>query len=126
MHCWSCGKKIGDDAKFCPHCEAQAEPEPTKQEIKVVKEMMAQMTPDVLEELQAAFQQSDSGEEFVRSIMIGDCPACGGTETGDCEDDPDVDDICVGRCFACRSLWCCECGQLFPKGQTACSQCLDE
>ena len=123
MLCWSCRKEIADDAKMCKYCEAEVEPEPTDDEIATVKDMMADMGPEVIRDLQAVFNESETGEDFVRSIMVGDCPNCGSTSTRDCENDPDIDDICVSKCLDCGALWCPECGEQFAKGQTQCRHC---
>jgi hypothetical protein len=51
------------------------------------------MGPDLLSELRDAFDKSASGEDFVNRIMVGDCPHCGCSKTGDCENDPEI----IGR-----------------------------
>ena len=121
--CWSCGKEIPNDANRCLYCEAEVESEPTDEELRVVKDMLAHMSPDVISELRSAFEESQTGEDFVNRIMVGDCPKCESSKTDDCGDDPEVDDICVGRCFDCGQLWCLECGQLLQKHQATCSCC---
>lgn len=125
MLCWSCGKELPEDAKQCKHCEAPVEPEPTPEEMEMVNELLSDMGPEVLDELRAAFEGSSTGEEFVNRIMVGDCPKCDTSDTGDCGDDPEIDDICVGRCFACGQLWCLDCGQLLKKDSPACPRCSD-
>ena len=64
-----------------------------------------------------------AGEEFVNRIMVGDCPACGSSETSDCENDPEIDDPCVARCLACGQLWCPDCGEFFQDDQFADHDC---
>lgn len=117
MICWSCGKKIPDEAEFCPHCEAEVEEEPTPEERAAVADLLKGMDPEALRQMREAFDQSATGEEFVTRIMVGDCPRCGGSKTGDCDTDPDINDPCVGRCFECGQLWCLDCGELFTAGQ---------
>ena len=117
MNCWSCGKRIPDQAAFCPHCEAEVEEEPTPQETEAVAQMLDQMDPHIMQQFREAFEKSATGEEFVRSVMIGDCPKCGGSKTGDCEKDTEIEDPCVGRCFDCGQLWCLDCGELFAAGR---------
>ena len=129
MKCWSCAKDISDDAKFCPHCEAQAEPEPTEEEKAVVAEILGTFSPELMGEIQQAFKASGSGEEFVNRIMVGDCPQCGSASTGDCENDPELEDPCIGRCFDCGQLWCLDCGEYFsakPSIQHDCPMWDDE
>lgn len=59
-------------------------------------------------------------EEFVRSIMVGDCPYCGSKKTKDCEDSP-LKDNTIGLCLECVQMWCLECGNKFKPGQTVCT-----
>lgn len=113
MNCWSCQKEIPASAKRCPHCEAKVEEEPTAEEIASVQDALSEMNPELLQELRDAFDKSTTGEEFVNAIMIGDCPKCESSKTGDCENDPDIEDPCVARCFACGQLWCPDCGEFF-------------
>jgi hypothetical protein len=126
MQCWSCGKEVPESAKLCQFCEAEIEPEPTEQELRFVGDMLSRMPAEALEQLQAAFQQSKDGVDFVNRIMVGDCPNCGSSNTDDCDGDPEIDDICVGRCFDCGQLWCCDCGRLLTHKQPHCPACEEE
>jgi hypothetical protein len=123
MICWSCQKVIPDTAERCPYCEAQVFAEPTEDEKTAAESVLSSMDQDQINELRDAFAKSATGEEFVNRIMIGDCPTCGGSETGDCENDPEIDDPCVARCFACGQLWCPDCGELFKDNQFADHDC---
>jgi hypothetical protein len=122
MRCWSCGKTIPDDAKMCPNCEVPVEEEPTADELEAVEGLLSQMPADVRSQIQDALERSSTAEEFANRLMVGDCPGCGSSDTGDCENDLDVNDICVGRCFQCGQLWCLDCGETFAKGQVRCSR----
>ncbi len=113
MICWSCQGAIPDAAKRCPHCEAEVVAEPPEDMLAAVKDVLAGLGPEATDEIRSAFEQSATGEEFVNRIMVGNCPACRSSETGDCENDPEIADPCVGRCFACGQLWCPDCGELF-------------
>ena len=123
MICWSCQKEISDAAERCPHCEAEVEAEPTGEESAAVRSALASMEPELIGELRDAFEKSADGEDFVNQVMIGDCPTCGSSKTGDCENDPDIDDVCVARCFACGQLWCPDCGELFKNDRTIDHDC---
>lgn len=114
MKCWSCLKEIPDKAEFCPHCEAEVTEEPSAEEQAAVADMLELMSPELLSALGDAFDKSATGEDFVNRIMVGDCPQCGSSKTGDCENDPEIDDPCIGRCFECGQLWCLDCGEFFP------------
>ena len=97
-----------------------AELAPTEEEIEAVAEMVSSLDDETKEALQAAFEQSGTAEEFANLIMIGECPRCGSAEVGDCDNDPVIDDICVGRCYQCGLLWCTECEEVLTEGQTSC------
>jgi len=125
MKCWNCGKKIPDDAKVCGFCEAAVQDEPTEEEKDLVRSLLGEMPADALEELGAAFQHSDTAEQFVDRIFVGDCPKCGSEETGNCEADPEIGELLVGRCYQCGQLWCTECGRLLERNSPTC-ECWDE
>ena len=57
--------------------------------------------------------------------FVGACPKCEGTNTGDCENDPEIDELLVGRCYDCGQLWCTECLRLLEP-QAAYCECWDE
>lgn len=117
MLCWSCHKEIGETAKFCPHCEAEVFEAPAEDELKLVQGLLSQMNAELLDELRDAFEKSESGEDFVNRIMIGDCPKCGSSATSDCENDPQIENACIARCTDCGQLWCADCGELFDKNK---------
>jgi hypothetical protein len=125
VRCWSCGKKIPDEAKNCRFCEAPAEPVPTEAEQQIVEELLDHMPPEAWGELQSALQECETGEEFVNRIMIGACPKCGSDETGDCDSDPEIGELLVGRCYRCGQLWCTECLKLLTPQAPTC-ECWDE
>lgn len=123
MLCWSCQKEIADTAKFCPHGEAQVVEKPTVDERTAVESALSGMCPDLINELRDAFEKSATGEEFVNRIIVGECPKCGSSATGDCENDPEIDDASVARCFDCGQMWCPDCGELFKEHQPTDHDC---
>ena len=123
MICWSCRKEIPATAEFCPHCEAEVEEEPPADAIAAVQTILGSMSRELIDELGEALEKSASGEEFVNRIMIGDCPKCGSSNTDDCENDPDINDVCLARCFDCGQLWCPDCGELLKEDQAAAHDC---
>jgi hypothetical protein len=123
MNCWSCQKEIPNNAEFCSHCEAEVIAEPSTKEQAAAADVLGAMSSDLISELRDAFDKSDSGEDFVNRIMVGDCPQCGGSKTGDCENDPEIDDPCVGRCYGCGQLWCLDCGEFFKDAQSTEHDC---
>lgn len=123
MNCWSCQQEIPEHAEFCPHCEAQVVAKPSADEEAAAADLLAAMSPDLLGELRDAFEKSATGEEFVNRIMLGDCPRCGSSKTGDCEFDPEIDDAGVARCFECGQLWCPDCGEFFKDVQATIHDC---
>ena len=104
MRCWNCDKKIPDNATVCGFCEAAVEGEPTEEEKDVVRDLLKQMPPEAMNELRAAFEGSETAEEFADRIFVGDCPKCGSEETGNCEGDPEIGELLVGRCYECGQL----------------------
>jgi hypothetical protein len=120
MRCLNCGKTILDTAKICQFCEAPVKEGPTEEEEQAVREVLGQMPPEALEELQAAFFEGGTAEEFANRLMIGPCPKCGSLETGDCDDDPELNEILLARCFECGQFWCTMCGGLLDKAHPAC------
>ncbi len=97
--------------------------EPSAGEQGAAASVLGAMSPDLRGELQDAIVKSASGEDFVNRIMVGDCPQCGCSQTGDCENDPQIDDPCVGRCFECGQLWCLDCGEFFKDAQSIDHDC---
>jgi len=125
MKCWNCNRKLPTGAKVCSFCEAPVEEEPPAEAIEAVRELLNQMPPDLMTELQRAVAESETAEEFADRIFVGDCPKCGSDDTGNCENDPEINDLLVGRCYECGQLFCTECGKLLePKAATC--ECLDE
>ena len=124
MRCLESGKKIPDAAKACRFCEADVEAGPTEEE-KRPSRILGQMPPGALEEFRAAFKASETADDFVDRIVVGDCPKCGSEETGNCEADPEIEDFMVGRCYQCGQLWCTECRQLLDRNAPKC-ECWEE
>lgn len=122
MRCWNCGRKLPEMAKVCGFCEATVGGEPTEQEEAVVRDLLKQMPPEAFAALRAAFESSDTAEDFANRIMEGDCPKCGSQETGDFGTDPEIGEegILVGRCYRCGQLWCTECGRLLERDAPFC------
>jgi hypothetical protein len=125
MKCWNCGKKIPDDAIVCRFCEAKVNDEPSQSEKDIALNILGQIPPEALEELRAACEGSETAEDFADRIFVGDCPACGSEDTGNCESDPEIEGLLVGRCYECGQLWCTECGQLLTRDSPSCV-CWDE
>jgi hypothetical protein len=120
MLCWNCGRKVPDTAKVCKHCEADLSDAPGEEEMAAVEGILKDMDPDMLAEMLELAQNCSSAEEFADRIMVGDCPACGSAKTGNCENDPEMEDITLGRCFECGQIWCTLCDRVLEKGETTC------
>jgi hypothetical protein len=125
MRCWNCNKKIPDKAQVCEFCEASMEGAPTEEEKDIVRGLLREMPPEVIEDLRAAMDGTNTAEEFADRIFVGDCPKCGSTRTGNCESDPEINDLLVGRCYECGQLFCTECEKLLTAAAPSCD-CLDE
>jgi len=125
MRCLNCNREIPDKAKMCGHCEAPVIEPPTPEEMEAARAFLDQLPADAAAELHQALLNSDTAEEFADSILVGNCPKCDGVNTGDCEDDPEIGELLVGRCYDCGQLWCTECLRLLtPKAATC--PCWDE
>jgi hypothetical protein len=125
MRCLNCKREIPNTAKICMHCEAPVMEGPTEDELAAARDLLEQLPPDVFADLQRTVNDSATAEEFVNSIFVGDCPKCHSTSTGDCENDPEIGELLVGRCYDCGQLWCTECLALLTPEAPACP-CWDE
>jgi hypothetical protein len=94
--------------------------EPTKEALQAAGALLEQLPIEVADEVRQAFLNSGSAEEFATRILVGNCPKCGGLETGNCENDPDIGELLVGRCYDCGQLWCTVCGRLLEPKAAVC------
>ena len=120
MRCWNCGRAVPKKARVCGHCEADLTEAPSADAVAAVMELLEQMPPEVLAELGEAMSQSPSAMEFANRIMVGSCPSCGSERTGDCDADPEINEILAGRCYECGHLWCTECGNALTRERLYC------
>ncbi len=123
MHaCWNCGEEVPEDAKVCRRCEADLKNVPpiTDEDREAVGAFVDLLPEEARDAMRELFENSDTAEDFVNAIMVGSCPACGGENVGDCEKDPDYNDITLGRCFDCGTVWCTDCEYVLKKGETVC------
>jgi hypothetical protein len=120
MRCWNCNRALPKKAKACAHCEAAVLPETSPEEIEAARQILDNLPPEVMADLQQAFLESDTAEEFSNRLLVGPCPKCGSSETGDCEDDPEINELLLGRCYECGQLWCTECEKVMEGGATSC------
>jgi hypothetical protein len=125
MRCFNCNRDIPDTAKICAHCETPVVEAPTADEMAAAREMLERLPPDVMAELEQTIRESDTADDFINRIFVGECPKCAGTHTGDCENDPEIGELLVGRCYDCGQLWCTECLRLLQP-QAAFCECWDE
>ena len=89
MRCWNCGKSDPETAKVCQFCEAAVEAGADGGGEGTGRGLLTQCCRERWR-LQAAFEQSETAEDFANRILVGDCPQCGSTETGNCENDPEI------------------------------------
>lgn len=126
MKCWNCGREIPETAKACQYCEASTETGTGFHErCAATQEAFGQLPPDAQETLRELAKTRPPAEGFSDSCLVGDCPGCGSSNTGDHEHDPEVEDNCVGRCFECGFVWCLECDRELDKRNPHCS-CFEE
>ena len=112
MRCLNCNREMPKNAKICVHCEAPVGPDLSAEDIEAVRAILNDMPPEIIDELNKAALGSSTAEEFANRIMCGECPKCGSDKTGDCANDPDIDNLLVARCYECGQLWCQECDRL--------------
>ena len=125
MRCQNCHEEIPDTAKACFRCEAPVVPAPTKEETDAAHQVLGQMTPEMMAELHQAMIECSTREDFVNRVLLGECPTCGSSKTGDCEHDPEINEILVARCYDCGQLWCAECTELLDPKALFC-ECWNE
>jgi hypothetical protein len=125
MRCLNCNRELPETAKICAHCEAPVMEEPTAEEMEAARALLEQLTPEAAAELQQVFLDSDTADEFVDRIFVGNCPKCDSENTGNCENDPEIDNLLVGRCYDCGQLFCTECCRLLDAKASVCD-CLDD
>jgi hypothetical protein len=123
--CTNCGSDIPVSAQACAFCEAAVKEEPSEEEKAVVMDLLSTMDPADRSMLMEAIGAAESEDEFIRSIFVGSCPKCDSDNTGDCENDPEIDNLLVGRCMDCHCYWCTECGRILDAKKPECP-CWDE
>ena len=104
----------------------------TAERQQALNEALVQLPPEVRDKLWEALDNSREArakgltvDEFVNRVMSGKCPKCGGEETGTCEDDIELGDACVSRCYKCGQLWCTMCRHPLEQNAPSC-ECWDE
>lgn len=140
MQCWNCRREIAERAASCVFCEARQadhplaeiaaierqleQPDlPAQERVRLEGELkqwrdslelaLEKMPPALHQELMDQARDSETAEEFLAGIFIGDCPTCGSAETQDCENVAGIEDVTVGRCKKCGAVFCPECGAVF-------------
>jgi hypothetical protein len=117
--CWSCDQKLPKDAVRCLHCEAKVEDAPQPEDAAMLMELLGDMDPALMNEMRQMAMECETGDDFINRLMIGECPKCESDNTGNCENDPEIEDPCVGRCFDCGQLFCCDCEEQFVDQKVA-------
>lgn len=125
MQCWNCQKDVPESAKRCQFCEADLTDAPTEEEMDFMANLLDKMNPADVEAMMAEMAECETAEEFADRIFIGPCPKCESEKTGNCEKDPEIENVVVGRCMQCGYLWCSLCGKPLEKPTDECP-CWDE
>ena len=120
MQCWNCLTEIPDGTRVCQYCEAKMEEAPTEEDKKFVQAFLESIDEETHAALIEAARESSTAEEFVNRVMVGSCPSCDSADVDSCENDPEIDNLLVGRCYECGQLWCLECERPFDKGEISC------
>ena len=115
-----------DTAKACEFCEVMvAAGAGSEQRHAAMQEGLEQLTPDEQQSLRRLATQCDTAEEFANQLLVGSCPRCESLNTSDLSEDPEVEDICVARCYDCSYHWCLECGKEVDRDNPGCG-CIEE
>ncbi|HVN22807.1 MAG TPA: hypothetical protein VMT71_02470 [Syntrophorhabdales bacterium] len=86
------------------------------QETQEIKKLWESMPEEARDELMRLAEETDSEDDFVRAVFVGDCPRCSSADTG-MPDGPDgEEDLTVGVCGACGYIWCLECERELDAG----------
>lgn len=120
MQCWNCGKQVSDSAKRCKHCEADLSQAPSEAEMEFMASLLENMNPEDLAAIMEEMAGCETAEEFADRIFVGSCPKCESEKTANCENDPEIDNLIVGRCMECGHLWCTICGKPLEKPTSEC------
>ena len=118
MQCWNCHKEIPEGAKSCRYCEskqnrspaANAEPAEAAEMLGMLK---AQIGEEGFAELEKVFSGAESFDEVSAAIFSGECPKCRSAKTETCDEVAGIENILVGRCKECCTLYCTDCGRIF-------------
>ena len=118
---------VGEDCPFCPFWQGKQgsaagfsdDDEVTPEQQAMAMQMLQTLDPSTAIELMNLAQQCETGDEFANMIMVGPCPKCDSDKTDNCEEDPDIENPCIGRCTVCNQLWCCDCDELFSSPAAA-------
>lgn len=83
---------------------------------------------EIRDYLKKAFEESPTEEQFISSVMVGECPKCGSANTVDCDEIEGIEDPTLGLCRNCGYFWCLECGTHLTSGITCghweiCDEC---
>ena len=95
MKCWNCGYEVQPNTQVCRRCEAdqrehkESDPTVLNETISVVENQ----NPGLLESLRSVAERHGTAEDFVNAIFLGPCPECESEKVGDCEHDPDYENL---------------------------------
>ncbi len=122
MKCPNCLKEMPENANICRWCETDVrEHMPPCQETRdAINEFIADLPVEQIEHLDQLHRECETAEDFANAILVGNCPACGGTKVGDCDEDPDYMNSFLGRCFECGAVWCTECEHVLGDNEKEC------
>ena len=86
---------------------------------KQLESLWETMPEEARGELTRLAQEADSEDQFVRAILVGDCPRCASDETAMPKGPDGEEDLTVGVCKVCGYVWCLECEHELTPG-TSC------
>ncbi len=75
-----------------------------------LRDLLASLPQDVIDYVKMVAERSQSQEDFLRLIFVGDCPRCNSSNSVQCDNVTGIENPTLGLCVDCGFVWCLECG----------------
>lgn len=97
MKCENCGSEITEVK--CPECGAVQ-----TDLVEEAADVFDSLPEEMQKSLRKAVEESETEEEFISKVMVGNCPNCGSDLTVDCENVRGIEDPTIGLCEECQHV----------------------
>ena len=83
MKCPNCLKEMPEKANICRWCETDVRENipPCLETNDAINDLIADLPLEQIEHLDQLHRECETAEDFANAILVGNCPACGGTKT---------------------------------------------